>query len=122
MGNRDHGRGGEGDLIAPIASGAANEIPWGHPMLERLSEAARLIYACLVDGMSDTARATLRGVDVVWKNRYSDRKRELLDSDSFDEICVAVQELLDAGLVVLRDPMSVQTAWPRRPWDPTLVN
>ena len=108
--------------VPPIASGRAREIPWSHPALESLSEAARLIYACLVDGRSDTARATLRGVDVVWRNRYSDRKEQLLDREAFDEICFGVQELLDAGLVLLRDAMSVQSAWIRRPWEPMLLN
>lgn len=122
MSNRDHRRDEEGDVIAPVASGRAREIPWAHPAMSRLSEAARLIYACLVDGRSDTAKATLRGVDVVWRNRYSDRRKQILDREAFDEICFAVQELLDAGLLILRDTTSVQTAWVRRPWIDALLN
>jgi hypothetical protein len=121
MSNRDHRR-DDGDFIEPVASGRAKEIPWTHPTLARLSEAARLIYACLVDGRSETACATLRGVDVVWRNRYSDRRRELLDREAFDEICFAVQELVDAGLLILRDATSVQNAWIRRPWEPMVLN
>jgi hypothetical protein len=76
----------------------------------------------LVDGRSDSAKATLRGVDVVWRNRYSERRKELLDREAFDEICFAVQELLESRLVILRDAMSVQTAWIRRPWLDQLLN
>ena len=122
MSNREHRPDEEGDVVAPVATGRAKEIPWAHPALQSLSETARLIYACLVDGRSDTAKATLRGVDVVWRNRYSDRKKQLLDREAFDEICFGVQELLDAGLVLLRDSMSVQSAWVRRPWEPMLLN
>ena len=104
------------------AHGRAKEIPWGHPALATLSEAARLIYACLVDGRSDTAKATLRGVDVVWRNRYSERRKELLDREAFDEICFAIQELIESRLVILRDATSVQTAWVRRPWVDQLLN
>ena len=122
MSNRDHRPEDEGDFIAPVASGPAKEIPWGHPALVSLTEAARLIYACLVDGRSDTARATLRGVDVVWRNRYSEKRKELLDREAFDEICFAVQELIDARLLILRDATSVQSAWIRRPWVDQLLN
>jgi hypothetical protein len=122
MSNRDHRPDEDTDVVAPIAQGRAKEIPWAHPSLSHLSEAARLIYACLVDGRSDTARATLRGVDVVWRNRYSDRKKQLLDREAFDEICFALQELLGSGLVILRDETTVQTAWVRRPWLDSLLN
>lgn len=122
MSNRDHRPEDEGDVIPPVAHGPAKEIPWAHPALASLSEAARLIYACLVDGRSDTAKATLRGVDVVWRNRYSERRKELLDREAFDEICFAVQELLESRLVILKDAASVQTAWVRRPWIDQLLN
>ena len=123
MSNRDDRPDDEAtDVIAPVASGRATEIPWAHPALATLSEAARLIYACMVDGRSDTAMATLRGVDVVWRNRYSERRKDLLDRDSFDEICFGVQELVDARLLILRDATSVQSAWIRRPWIDQLLN
>jgi hypothetical protein len=112
----------EGQTIEVVASGRAREIPWTHPSLARLGETARLIYACLVDGRSDAAIATLRGVDVVWRNRYSERRKDLLDREAFDEICFGVQELTDAGLVILNDAMSVQNAWIRKPWEPFLFN
>ena len=123
MSNRDdHRPDDDTDVIAPVATGRAKEIPWSHPTLITLSEPARLIYACMVDGRSDTAKATLRGVDVVWRNRYSERRKELLDREAFDEICFAVQELLDARLLILRDATSVQSAWVRRPWIDQLLN
>jgi hypothetical protein len=122
MSDRDHRTDDEGDVIVPLASGRAKEIPWAHPTLVSLSEAARLIYACLVDGSSDMARATLRGVDVVWRNRDSERRKELLDSEAFEEIRMAVQELVESRLVILRDAASVQTAWVRRPWIEQLLN
>jgi hypothetical protein len=104
------------DAVVTVASGRAREIPWGDPTLARLSEAARLIYACLVDGRSEPAMATLRGVDVVWRNRHGPRRNELLHREAFDEICDGVQELLELGLVILREPTTVQSAWVRRPW------
>ena len=122
MSNRDPRPEDESDVIAPVAHGRAKEIPWAHPALASLSDTARLIYACLVDGRSDTATATLRGVDVVWRNRYSERRKELLDREAFDEICFAVQELIDARLLILKDAMSVQSAWIRRPWFDQLLN
>lgn len=123
MSNRDHRRDDDDrDFIEPVAQGPAKEIPWTHPVLARLSEAARLIYACMIDGRSEPACATLRGVDVVWKNRYSDRRSQLLDREAFDEICCAVEELVAAGLLILRDASSVQTGWVRRPWAPALLN
>lgn len=122
MSDRDHRTDDETDVIAPVASGRAKEIPWAHPALASLSEAARLIYACVVDGRSDSAKATLRGVDVVWRNRYSERRKELLDREAFDEICFAVQELIEARLLILRDAASVQSAWVRRPWLDQLLN
>lgn len=122
MSNRDHRQEDEGDVVAPVASGPAKEIPWAHPALASLSEAARLIYACVVDGRSDAAKATLRGVDVVWRNRYSERRKELLDREAFDEICFAVQELIESRLLILRDATSVQSAWVRRPWLDQLLN
>lgn len=122
MSDRDDRRDQPSHLIEPLASGPAGDVPWAHPALARLGEAARLIYACLVDGRSDTAQATLRGVDVVWKNRYRGSEKQILDRESFDEIRIAVQELVDAGLVLLRDSMSVRDAWVRRPWDPASIN
>jgi len=109
-------------MFESIATGQAKDIPWTHPALAELSEAARLIYACLVDGRSEPAQATLRGVDVVWRNRYSERRKQLLDREAFDEICFGVQELVDARLLILRDAMSVRNAWIRRPWEAQLLN
>lgn len=117
MSNRDHRRDDDGDFVEAVTSTNAEEIPWAHPALEPLSEAARFIYACLVDRRSETARATLRGVDVVWRNRDGDRGRQLLGREAFEEICFAVQELLESGLLILRDANSVQTGWIRRPWE-----
>jgi hypothetical protein len=122
MSNRDDRPDDDTEVIAPVATGRAKEIPWSHPALMALSDAARLIYACMIDGRSDGAKATLRGVDVVWRNRYSERRKELLDREAFDEICFAVQELIEARLLILRDATSVQSAWVRRPWIDQLLN
>lgn len=95
-------------------------IPWSHPAIAHLSDAARLIYACLVDGCSATARETIDSVELVWRNRYRARERyaEVAEMrDALDEICVAVEELIDEGLLVLLDPASIQEGWVRRPWE-----
>lgn len=112
----------DGEVLAPVASGAAEHIPWAHPLLEPLGQAARVIYACLVDGRSEPARATLRGVDVVWRNRFTGRRDALLGPEAHATICSGVQELLDAGLVILRSAVSVQDAWVRRPWEAASLN
>ena len=98
-------------------------IQWSHPTVAQLSDAARLIYACLVDGCSSTARETIDSVELVWRNRYHARERyagakEM--KDALDEICLAVEELLAAGLLVLLDRSSIQAGWVRRPWEELL--
>jgi hypothetical protein len=96
------------------------EIQWAHPRLAALSDAARLVYACLVDGCSPAARETLDSVDLVWRNRSGVRER-YLDApemrDALDEICLAVEELIAAGLLVLRDRSSVFAGWVMKPWE-----
>lgn len=102
------------------------EIQWAHPRLTRLSEAARLVYACLVDGCSSTARETLETVELVWRNRYAARERyarcELQEGasemrDALDEICLAVEELISAGLLVLLDRRTIFGGWVMKPWE-----
>jgi hypothetical protein len=96
------------------------EIDWTHPRLFGLSDAARLIYACLVDGCSSTARETLDSVELVWRNRYRARERYAAAHemrDALDEICVAVEELVNAGLLVLLDRSSIFAGWVMRPWE-----
>lgn len=95
-------------------------IQWSHPAVAELSDAARLIYACLIDGCSATARETIDSVELVWRNRYRSRERyaEVTPMrDALDEICLAVEELLDAGLLVLLDKGSIHGGWVRRPWE-----
>jgi hypothetical protein len=96
------------------------EIQWGHPRLVRLSDAARLVYACLVDGCSATARETLDSVELVWRNRSLARERyaglpEM--REALDEICLAVEELLSAGLLILLDRSSIFAGWIMKPWE-----
>lgn len=96
------------------------EIDWTHPRLLALSDAARLIYACLVDGCSSTARETLDSVELVWKNRYRARERYATAREmreALDEICIAVEELVSAGLLVLLDRSSIFNGWVMRPWE-----
>jgi hypothetical protein len=96
------------------------EIEWTHPQLRTLSDAARLIYACLVDGRSATARETLESVELVWKNRHRARERYATARevrDALDEICIAVEELVSAGLLVLLDRSSIHNGWVMRPWE-----
>jgi len=96
------------------------QIEWGHPRLARLSDAARLVYACLVDGCSATARETLDSVELVWRNRYKARERYAGATemrDALDEICLAVEELISAGLLVLLDRSSIFGGWIMRPWE-----
>ena len=98
------------------------EIEWSHPRMAGLTDAARLIYACLVDGCSSTARDTIDSVELVWRNRYKARARsgsgELAEvTDALDEICRAVEELREASLVVMLDEASVRRAWVMRPWE-----
>ncbi|MCL2776937.1 MAG: hypothetical protein FWD73_02960 [Polyangiaceae bacterium] len=95
-------------------------IQWSHPTVAQLSDAARLIYACLVDGCSSTARETIDSVELVWRNRCHARERYAGAAemkDALDEICLAVEELLAAGLLVLLDRSSIQAGWVRRPWE-----
>jgi hypothetical protein len=96
------------------------EIQWTHPRLRRLSDAARLVYACLVDGCSCTARETLDSVELVWRNRYRARERYGRSDDmrdALDEICLAVEELISAGLLILLDRSSIFAGWVMKPWE-----
>jgi hypothetical protein len=96
------------------------EIQWTHPRLRRLSDAARLVYACLVDGCSGTARETLESVELVWQNRYRARARYSRSDDmreALDEICLAVEELIAAGLLILLDRSSIFAGWVMKPWE-----
>jgi hypothetical protein len=96
------------------------EIQWAHPRLTRLSDAARLVYACLVDGCSGTARETLDSVELVWRNRYKARERYSGATEmreALDEICLAVEELISAGLLILLDRSSIFGGWVMKPWE-----
>ena len=99
------------------------QIQWAHPRLVRLSDAARLIYACLVDGCSGTARETLDSVELVWRNRYRAHERYAGATGAtemraaLDEICLAVEELIAAGLLVLLDRSSIFAGWVMKPWE-----
>ena len=95
------------------------EIQWSHASVSGLSDAARLIYACLVDGCSSIARDTIDSVELVWRNRYMARERyaEKEMRGALAEICVAVEELVSAGLLVMLDASSVRRAWVMRPWE-----
>ena len=96
------------------------QIQWAHPRLTRLSDAARLVYACLVDGCSGTARETLDSVELVWRNRYKARERYSSATEmreALDEICVAVEELIAAGLLILLDRSSIFGGWVMKPWE-----
>ena len=95
------------------------EIEWTHPRLKRLSDAARLVYACLVDCCSSTARETLDSVELVWRNRYRARERYMGATqmrEALDEICLAVEELISAGLLILLDRSSIFGGWVMKPW------
>ena len=96
------------------------QIQWSHPRLTRLSDAARLVYACLVDGLSSTARETIDSVDLVWRNRYRTRDRYAGAAEmreALDEICLAVEELISAGLLVLLDRTTIAQGWVMKPWE-----
>jgi hypothetical protein len=95
------------------------EIAWSHPSLSGLSDAARIIYACLVDGCTDEARETIVGIGTVWRDRESystgrfgtpERREAVL------RICHAVEELLAAGLLLLLDDRDIAGGWVRKPW------
>jgi hypothetical protein len=95
-------------------------IEWAHPRLARLSDAARLVYACLVDGCSGTARETLASVELVWRNRFRARERYAGAAEmreALDEICLAVEELISAGLLILLDRSSIMSGWVMKPWE-----
>ncbi len=96
------------------------EIEWLHPRLTHLSDEARLIYACLVDGRSGAAQETLESVELVWTN-HCDARMRYRDIASFrdalDEICLAVEELISSGLLILLDPRSIFHGWVMRPWE-----
>lgn len=103
-----------------LAFARVQEIQWSHPSLANLSDAARLIYVCLVDGCSGTARETLESVELVWRNRYQVRERYAGAGDmreALDEICLAVEELLQGGLLVLLDRSSIYAGWVMKPWE-----
>lgn len=101
-----------------LADERVRSIEWTHPALLRLSDPARLIYASLVDGFSDEAKETLAGVDVVWRNREGYRKSASNERKSILEtICAAVEELLDAGLLLLLDESTISGGWVRKPWE-----
>ena len=98
------------------------EIQWTHPRLSALSDGARLVYACLVDGLSSAARETIDSVDLVWRNRYRARDRYVDASavemrEALDEICLAVEELIAGGLLVMLDRSTVSRGWVVRPWE-----
>ena len=101
----------------------AAAIEWSHARLTPLSDAARLVYACLVDGVSLAARDTLDSVDLVWRTRHRIRfahrfaLRESEMRETIDDICLAVEELVEAGLVVLGEAGTVRGAWAMRPWE-----
>lgn len=96
----------------------AQEIPWSHPRLSGLGDAARLLYACMVDGCSETARETLASVDVVWRHRAAVQRGEARElREAIVEVLVAVEELLDAGLLVMLDRTSILDGWVMRPWE-----
>jgi hypothetical protein len=96
------------------------QIQWSHPRLTRLSDAARLVYACLVDGLSSTARETIDSVDLVWRNRYRTRERYAGAAEmreALDKICLAVEELISGGLLVLLDRSTITHGWVMKPWE-----
>jgi len=114
----------EAEVLGPstdqLGVARIQQIQWTHPRLVRLSDAARLVYACLVDGCSGTARETLDSVELVWRNRYKARERYAGAAemrDALDEICLAVEELIGAGLLVLLDRSSIFGGWVMKPWE-----
>ena len=96
------------------------EIDWAHPEFSGLSDAARLIYACYVDRCSAQAVETIAAVDLVWRHREGFRRRAASSAErlaALDEICLAVQELVDRGLLLFDERSSLDRAWARRPWE-----
>jgi hypothetical protein len=105
---------------ASLGLARLDKIDWGHAELARLSDAARLIYACYIDDCSAEAKQTLAAVDLVWQNRYAYRQRTATTPErreALDEICLAVEELLARGLLLLVDRSSILGGWIRRPWE-----
>lgn len=102
-----------------IGAERVNEIDWSHPRLQHLSDAARFLYACLVDGCSEQALDTIAGVDVLWRNRAryratgeaTEQRRAALET-----ICSAVDELIAGGLLVLLDEHTLSGGWVQKPW------
>jgi hypothetical protein len=102
-----------------IGAARVKEIEWTHPRLENLSDAARFLYACLVDGVSEQALDTISGVEMLWRNRErytasgrpTEQRRAALET-----ICSAVDELLDGGLLVLLDESTLSGGWVQKPW------
>lgn len=104
--------------IDEIGFARAQQIPWSHPALAGLGDAARLVYACLVDGCSSTARETLDCVDLVWRHRWTAKHRDTTElREACIEVCVAVEELREAGLLVLLDSTTILGGWAMRPWE-----
>lgn len=98
------------------------EIEWSHPRLARLSDAAKLVYACMVDGVSSTARETIDSVELVWRRRHDSQLGafafETASRAARGEICIAVEELIADGLLVLLDRTSIKSGWVIKPWYP----
>jgi hypothetical protein len=110
-----------GTNVDQLGVARIGEIDWAHPTLARLSDPAKLVYACLVDGLSSTARETIDSVDLVWQNRHGGRIRYADSStarQALGEICLAVEELIAGGLLVLLDRSSIKNGWVMKPWHP----
>lgn len=108
--------------VSPDQLGVARiqQIQWAHPRLSRLSDGARLVYACLVDGCSGSARETLDSIELVWRNRYKARERYAGAAemrDALNEVCLVVEELVSAGLLVMLDRTSILGGWVMKPWE-----
>jgi hypothetical protein len=102
-----------------IGAERVKEIDWAHPRLEHLSDAARYLYACLVDGCSEQALDTIAGVDVLWRNRERyrhDVERTEQRRAALETICGAIDELIGGGLLVLLDEHTLAGGWVQKPW------
>jgi hypothetical protein len=102
-----------------IGAERVKEIDWSHPRLESLSDAARFLYACLVDGCSEQALDTIAGVDVLWRNReryLSSGGGTAPRRAALQTICGAVDELIGGGLLVLLDDKTLCGGWVQKPW------
>lgn len=101
-----------------IGAARVKEIEWSHPRLENLSDAARFLYACLVDGVSEQALDTIAGVEMLWRNRdrYRASERPQQRRAALETICTAVDELIAGGLLVLLDESTLSGGWVQKPW------